>query len=99
MESFNQHVSAHPFAARFVVMVVIWLTLLTAMASAKLRTETFVVCLLSFILHFIYVFILEIFFSFYLIDKGFISINIFSAGRVFFIADNMTIYTIHTPIL
>nr|AFV52377.1 laccase [Picea abies] len=41
MEVFNEHVSTHTVAARFALMVVC-LTLLTAMASAKLRTATFV---------------------------------------------------------
>lgn len=44
MEAFNQHLSAQPFAARFVEMV-ICLTLFTAMVSAKLHTHIFVVCL------------------------------------------------------
>eukprot|EP00253_Pinus_taeda_P017829 PITA_17829 len=40
MEAFNQHLSAQPFAARFVEMV-ICLTLFTAMVSAKLHTHIF----------------------------------------------------------
>eukprot|EP00253_Pinus_taeda_P000959 PITA_00959 len=41
METFNQHLSAHPFVARFVHMI-ICLTLFIAMVSAKLHTHTFV---------------------------------------------------------
>ena len=50
MESFNQHVSTR------LVLMVISLTLLSTMASTKLRTEILVVCLLSFFrFHFPYV--------------------------------------------
>jgi len=41
MEVFSLHVFSHPFAAKFVKMVV-WLTFLTAMASAEIQTHTFV---------------------------------------------------------
>ena len=56
MEAFNQHLSAQPFAARLVEMVMICLTLFmsTAMVSAKLHTRIFVVCLIltfNIILH------------------------------------------------
>lgn len=47
MEAFNQHVSARLFAARFVQMV-LCLTFLSAMASAKIQTQTFVVRPLTF---------------------------------------------------
>lgn len=46
MESFNQHGSAQQFADSIVRMVV-YLALLTAMASAKLQTHSFVVRLLT----------------------------------------------------
>ena len=52
MEAFNQQVSAQPLATRF-VRVILCLTLLIAMASAKLHTHIFVVRLLTFnIIHF-----------------------------------------------
>jgi len=41
MEAFKQHVSARPFAARFVQMV-LYLIFLIATASAKIQTHTFV---------------------------------------------------------
>lgn len=47
MEAFNQHVSARLFAARFVQMV-LCLTFFSAMALAKIQTQTFVVRLLTF---------------------------------------------------